>query len=50
MVDRRLADQVFDDRRRELRLNGYSSSDAHRIACEEADRMRDLCLHPRRRF
>lgn len=26
-VDRRLADQVYDDRKRELRMKGWSSAD-----------------------
>ena len=29
-VDRRLADQAYDDRKRELRLKGWSSADITR--------------------
>jgi hypothetical protein len=29
-VDRRTADQVYEDRQRELRLKGWSSNDAYR--------------------
>lgn len=35
MVDRRLADQIYEDRRRELRLKGWTIEDATRQAQKE---------------